>query len=349
MKKIQNFYLFSYRLVGFVFLIGLISSILWYGFSILFFLSNSSWSVPMVLSPDQEKVMTHLEHVLILEHDIRKDSAELTSFQQDIKHKRHLLKTTEKLVDRFTQSMSTQSNQYSKNSILFKRLSQEKSANVVELNSLMTQIQTREQVTDQELKNGLITKQEALAAHLSLSKVRSDLVDAKLSMHELRERAHDFADAAGTLSGYANNLQSIDKVVKRAELESQKTQLESDIFSLNVRTNQLHKSITEKQRVIALMKNSPYIRATHSLTTVAFAPYSNLKNIEIGDAVYSCYLEMILCYKSGYVSELYSAEEYSKHPIFKSDIKGQLVGIKFKQSADGQKKLLFLKSKPLLL
>ena len=272
-KNIQSFYLYSYRLIGFVFLTGLISSILWYGFCILFFIANSSWSVPLILSPNQEKVMMHLEHVLALEHERTKNVAELTAFEQALGHKKTLLDGAQKLQVRIEKSMLLQSQQYAKSSRILYKLSQEKTITVAEFNQLLSKIKNRETVTDKELKIGLITKQEALAAHLISSKIRSDLVDAKASMHDLNRRALDFSNAASTLSGSASNLLAMDKVIRKVELENQIAQFKSDIFSLTISVARLKENIKEINQVIALMTNSPYILATKVPTTVAFVPY----------------------------------------------------------------------------
>ena len=349
MKKIQNFYLQSYRLIGFIFLVGLISSILWYAFSMLFFIANSSWSVPLILSQNQEKVMMHLEHVIGLEHEVNKSIAELTAFKQALDHKKILLNVAQKLQLRVNQSMVLQSQQYTKNSETLDQLSKEKRASVVELKQLLSKINYRESIIEKELKLGLITQQEALAARLMSNKIRSDLVDAKAIIYDLSRRSLAFSNAASTLNGSATNLLAMSKVVKKVELENQIAQIKSDIFSLTVSTERLRANIKEKNKVLALMTNSPYILATKVPTTVAFVPYRNLAHAKVGAPVYSCWLDMVLCYQSGYVSRVYKAEEYFKHPIFKSDIKGQLIGIVFNHEIDGQKKLLFLNSKPLLL
>ena len=349
MKKIQNYYLYSYRLVGFVFLTGLILSILWYGFSMLFFIGNRTWSVPMILSPNQEKVMAHLEHVIVFEHEVAKNKAELRAAEQVLHHKKTLLKNHQQLLERVNQSMLYQSLQYSKESIKFKNLSEERANNIRQLRELNAGISNEEKAIEQELKLGLITKQEALLAHVAWNKLASNLLDSKTHMHDLEQRAKDYADAAKTLNGSGNHLTSMNKVIKKVELEGQLAELNSDIFSLQISTQQLKKNIDKKKHVLQFMKNSPYILATKKETTVAFVPYVNLHTVTIGAPVFSCYLDMIFCYKSGYISGVYNAEEYSKHPIFKSDVKGQFIAIHFNSATDGQKKLLFINSKPLFI
>jgi ferritin-like metal-binding protein YciE len=349
MKKIQSFYLYSYRFIGFIFLVGLITSIIWYGFSIVFFIGNSSWSVPLILSPHQEKVMSHLEHVLSLEHEVSRNTAELTAAKQALKHKQSLLKLDNELKLRMIQSMASQSEQYEESSQIFNKLSHEKKTTIEELKQLAEEVAHKESVVDKELEAGLITEQEALAAHLTGSKIRSGLLDAEASVEELSQRAVDLANAANTLNGSASNLMAMDKVIKKTELENQIAQIKSDIFSLKVSIADLEKNVSKKKEVLKVLTNSPYILATRASTTVAFVPYRNLAQVKVGAPVYSCLLDMLFCHQSGRVSRVYKAEEYSKHPIFKSDMKGQFIGIEFKQRADGQKKLLFLNSKPLFV
>lgn len=349
MKKIQNYYLYSYRLVGFVFLTGLIISILWYGFTMLFFIGNSSWSVPMILSPNQEKVMAHLEHVLVFEHEVTKNRAELRSAEQVLRNKKSLLVDNQQLLERINQSMHYQSLQNSKESHAFKKLSEERTSTVNQLSLLNAGLLNEEELIEQELKLGLITKQEALLAHITRNKLASNLIDAKTRMYDLKKRAKDYAEAAKTLNGSGNHLASMNKVIKKVELEGHIAELKSDIFSLHISTKQLKNNIEKKLRVLRFMKNSPYILATKKETTVAFIPYANVHKVTIGSPVFSCHLDMLFCYKSGHISGIYTAEEYSKHPIFKSDVKGQFIAIHFNSAADAQKKLLFIHSKPLLI
>ena len=329
MKRIQRFYLYSYRMIGFIFLVGLISSILWYGFTLLFYMGSSSWAVPTILSPNQERVINHLEHVLVLEDHLTKDIAELKTIKQSLSHKKTLLNIANELQLRVQKTLVSQSKQYEKNSRIFKELGKEKKATVSELMLLASKIEGREATIDKELKVGLITKEEALAAHLVSNKIRSELVDAKAHMQDLRQRSLDFSNAANTLNGSADNMVAMYKVVKKIELENQIAQLKSDIFSLDITVEQLRKNISKKTKAIHLIKKSPYIRAIKKLTTVAFVPYLNLKHVSAGSPIYSCYLDMIFCYQSGQVTHVYKAEEYFPHPIFKSEIKGQLIGIKF--------------------
>lgn len=349
MKRIQNFYLFSYRLTGFIFLSGLIASILWYGFTVVFFICSSSWSVPMILSPNQEKVMSHLEHLLNIEQQLSKNQVELKSAQEALLEKKHMLHNSKDLELRVQDSMVSQSVLYLKNALVLNEITKEKKHNLDKLNKLTREIKAKEAILDEELKLGLITRQDALSQQISLNNLRTTLIDSKTKVHELTEQARHFSSAANTLTGKGNNLLAMHKVVKKAELERQISELKIDTYALTATIKELKTNIDKRKKALALMQKSPYILATKGMTTVAFVPYGNLKRVKIGNPVYSCYLDMIFCYKAGTVTSVYRAEEYGVHPIFKSETKGQFIGIAFYNKVDAQKKLLFLNSKPLFV
>lgn len=350
MKRIQNFYLYSYRLTGFIFLSGLISSILWYGFSMIFFIASTSWSVPLILSPHQEKVMTHLEHLLNIEQQFSKNTAELKAAQKALIDKSEILKNALLLENRVQESMVAQAVQYAKNSLVLDKFNQEKKQTIDRMNNLLMEIQNKEQLINKELKMGLITKQEALSQQIYLSNLHTSLIDSKSRAHELEQKSIDFANASTTLNGdSANNLVAMHKVIKKVELDRQVAELKIDTYALQSKIKELKFTIHKLQVALDIMKKSPYILATKGAQTVAFIPYANLKNVRNGSPVYSCYFDMIFCYKAGHVTEVYKGEEYGRHPIFKSDTKGRFIGIKFNSKADAQKKLVFLNSKPLIV
>lgn len=349
MKRLQSFYLYSYRLTGFIFLLGLIVSILWYGFSILFFSASTSWSVPLILSPNQEKVITHLEHMLNFEHQLTEDITQLKTAKIALETKLLLLKKTNILHQRFTESILAQTKRYTNKSESLQQLTLEKNETIENINSLASQIKHREMSIAQELQSGLITKQEALKERLSITSLHNHLIDAKARSHELNQRAIDFANAADTLDGAASSLFALQNVVKKNELDIQIAELKIDTYSLKVTIEHLERVIKTRQDALEKMRRSPYILAINQSTWVAFVPYTNLHSVTPGSPVYSCYLDMIFCYKSGVVTDLYSAEEYGKHPIFKSEVKGQLIRIAYIDEKDARKKLLFINSKPLMI
>ena len=57
---------------------------------------------------------------------------------------------------------------------------------------------------------------------------------------------------------------------------------------------------------------------------------------------------MIFCAQSGQITRVYEAEEYARHPMFKTDLKGRFVGVSFDEEKDAQKDIAFIDHRPLL-
>ena len=346
-KKLQNFYLQAYRLVGFICLMGLITSILWYGFSIIFFSISSRWALPLILSPNQEKVIVHSEHMLNLEHQLAQEQAELKTATKAYRSNVLVLKKFNALQARFKESMRTQSLRDANKSKTLQQLNMEKQSSVSELKRLALESEKKNRMIEDELKLGLITRQEALTEQILLSNLRNYLIDSRASAYALKQQSISLAQASKTLTGVSNDLYALQDVLKKNELDVKRSELKITIYSLQVTMAHLKKDIKKRQKALIKMRKSPYILATKRPTTVAFIPYRHLKHAQVGSHVYSCYFDMLFCYRSGYVAEAYSAEEYGKHPLFKSETKGALIRVVYNNEHDAHKKLVFLKSKPL--
>jgi hypothetical protein len=96
-------------------------------------------------------------------------------------------------------------------------------------------------------------------------------------------------------------------------------------------------------------KSSPYFLALRAPVTVLFIPYDNLKNAKVGAPVYDCLLQVIICTKVGSIAKVYDAEEYARHPLFKTDIKGRFAEATFTNIEAAKSNVLFINGKPLLI
>ena len=77
--------------------------------------------------------------------------------------------------------------------------------------------------------------------------------------------------------------------------------------------------------------------------------YDNLASAKPGGPVFDCYLQVIVCRQVGTMTQVYDAEQYARHPFFKTDIKGKFVEIRFTSTESSESSILFLGHKPLLL
>lgn len=349
MKRVQNIYLYFYRVIGFIFIVGLICAILWYSLSILFFSFSNTWSVPIVLSPSQEKVIGHLTRVSAFEQELRKNKIDLNTAREEYSKKNILLQNAELLQPRLDNSILVQAKRYSDASAQLKELTKERQKNISELSALSKKNQGKKASIDKELSAGIITKHEANEQKLMLNNLNSGLIDAKAQLTDLLLNAEELSSAAKTLNGSFGNIDAINNIVRKVDLNVQIEGLRSELFKLDATIETLESVIEESDRVLQILKNSPYFLATKEATHVAFVPYDNRTNAKAGERVYSCYLRMILCYRAGTIIQVYEAEEYGKHPVFQTALKGIFLGVEFKDPDDAKKDLLFIGSRPFII
>ena len=288
-----------------------------------------------------------MEHMLNLEHQLAQEQAELKTAIKGYRSNVLVLKKFNTLQTRFKESLQIQSLRDANKSKILHQLNMEKQSSVTELQRLALENEKKNRMIEEELKLGLITRQEALTERVLLSNLRNYVIDSRASAYALKQQSINLAHASKTLNGASNDLYALQDVLKENELDVKRAELKTTIYSLHVTMEHLKKDIKKRQRALVKMRKSPYILATKRPTTVAFIPYRHLKHAQVGSYVYSCYFDMMFCYRSGYVAEAYSAEEYGKHPLFKSETKGVLIRVVYNNEHDAHKRLLFLKSKPL--
>ena len=346
--KLQNIYLHLYRIIGFIFLAGLVCAILWYALSVLFFSSNSNWSIPLVLSPTQDKVIGHLSQVSSFEQNLSKQKIELMTNAEELKSKEALLESTMGLNERLSQSMNAQAQRYAHAGQDMAAVLNEKQNAFLSNKGNLNAAQASLKNIDRELRLGLITKQQAASQRLSLYALSSTMINDKAQIQQLKTQTGEMASAANTLSGGDSNLAAIVSVSQGAELNIKLVQLKNDILKLKASNADLEKNIASSDKTLEGLKDSPYLLAIRHPTNVIFVPYENMGDVHEGAPIYTCYLKMIFCAQSGQITRVYEAEEYARHPMFKTDLKGRFVGVNFEEEKDAQKDIAFIDHRPLL-
>jgi hypothetical protein len=203
---------------------------------------------------------------------------------------------------------------------------------------------------DAELAAGLITKDEAMARRLTLQTAVNSVTDSQISEIALREQARQSAAASNTLGrAGASSLIALQSVQSIAQLRILRAQTAIDAETARQTIEQLGQSVAEAERVLAIARQSPYYAALTSRVPVVFVQYDNLKSAVPGAPVYDCYLQVIACRQVGTMTQVYDAEQYARHPLFKTDIKGRFVGIRLTEPDSSESSILFLDHKPLFL
>lgn len=348
--NIKKYVLLAYRNISFLALIGLFLGIIWYAVGFILMSGGlSNWSVPIVLSPTQERVLSFQPLVVNLEANYLKQKVELATANSKIDLGMIELKRINSLLDRINKAQKIESNALTLTNKNLSGLIANKSKNIEDTDKLIKDISELLNMVDEEEKAYLITKDQAAQRRISLRNTLNQATDAKLQYLNASELDRQYNTAAGTLRGGNTSLQALQSLQSEQSLRMMGTQLEIEIESSILAATALVKNISELERVLNTAKESPQYRALRHSVNVLFAPYTSLEGVKIKDNIYECYFMYILCRKVGTVKKIYTAEEYARHPFLKTDLKGHLVEVEYSYPEAAMSQVIFIKNKPLLI
>jgi hypothetical protein len=349
-KNIQNFLISFYRAAAIGILTVIIGGVLSYLFLLTFYFINNSWGTPQILSPTQEHVLAFQPQIAALESNLLKQRVDLASAENKyfVGIKQQL--DIQKFLIRAKTAQEEESRSLASVSEAFNNVSRDKSSDIRANEATLKAITEVSKGIDSELQAGLITKDQAQSRRLMLLSAGISLSDAKIQAVTLQEQSRVARDASSTLTGKSSSsLQAMRSVQEQVQLRTMLSQIEVDTETAKQAIEQLNQSMAENLRVLTVAKTSPYYLALRNPLVVLFVPYKNMSNAKIGSTIYDCYLQVIACHKVGTVEAIYDAEETSRHPLFKNDIKGRLVGIKLDNLRYAETGIVFIGGKPLLL
>lgn len=349
MKKIYDFYLLIYRAFGFIFLIGIIISAFFYAFSLVFFVFNKSWAIPIVLSPSQKEVLSYRAQSINLLNKLDENKIKLLNAEEKLKRNVKLLDSSRVLKNRILATMNNQSKRYLNEKKKIEKITVNQNENIQKNKKVQEQLKNINSTLNEELENGLITKDTATVRIKELSTFDTLNTREELDLAKTKQQINELETNARTLQGDSTNFNSINPTLSLAEIDKLINDLEVENLSLEQTLISLEDSNQEAERMLNVMKDSPYYIAQEKPVSLSFTPYENIKSIKENDKVYTCYLQMIFCREAGTVEKIYSSEEYTMHPIFKTNIKGKFISINFKNKKDSESELVFIGGKPLLL
>lgn len=349
-KRFQKYIIASYRIMMTSVLVLLVVGAFSYLFLMLFYTIDRNWAAPLVLSPTQEKVLAYQPQVSAMEGARLKDKVDLTTAEQKYRAVTTQIIMIKTLIAQFDAASSHESNELATTAVMIQDILKEKKKNDSATARVVADMQPMLVSVDEELADGLITKSEASTRRMNMQTSIDSLTDARASEVELAEQRRAAGDASQTLgSAHALSLLALQSVANEGQLKIALVQAQVDAQTARLSVEQLQATMRDADRVLAIAKQSPYYLALTQRVPVAFMPYDNLSSAAPGAAVYDCYLEIVLCHQVGAVLQVYEAEEYTHTPLFKADVKGKIVGVRFSDPKASESALLFIGHKPLLL
>jgi hypothetical protein len=95
-------------------------------------------------------------------------------------------------------------------------------------------------------------------------------------------------------------------------------------------------------RLLESIRGEPYLKATQSRLTVAFAPYSNLPRAREGQPVFACAWVFVWCHEVGSVKSIIPGEILMPHPARHEQLRGVMLELALTEGDAAKEQLLQL-------
>lgn len=329
-----------YRIFAIVTLYAVLLGVLSYGFVMGFYAINASWAAPVILSPSDDKSLDFTEKLVTSRQTLEQINVDKKRLEGSVdemnRHRAALLALEPELKAAIVREKKH--NLAAGPQLL--ELDKQKQADNAKTKAVIAQVKEVETAIDRDLAAGLITKGDAATQRAALNQAQSSYTDSKISEVLLTD---------SILEKTTTDTKSLDVLDKQAELISEIAQLD---IAIGVAQKQLHEEnqqIDRLRQALATAKQTPYylIVSGDSSVNFAFVPYDNQRSVSAGNAIYDCYLNMLVCKRVGTVKQVFAGEEHATHPIFRTDIRGFLIQMQLDHPESAKSKTVFLKSKPL--
>jgi len=345
-KKFAKWVVSAYRLLGFVILTIIVVVLVGYIATTAFFYVSNSWTVPMAVSPQDEKVVA-------LQAQVAEQMNTRDRLADEINQADRSIASQQQFQAEFAKAIKSDLDGQNKALGKIKALASAASATRAQIRAQSSAYAaaSNRRMAD-EYKAGLIDRNSMLSGKFQVAQISSSNLGLAERQAEYETRAAELEQNAKSLDALLANVAGDDtalsyEVLKiKQELEASRLELAKMVENRNT----LKSSLDRQDKLIASLEGSAYLRAIKDKATVTFVPYSNLSEVKQGEKLYACKLGMIVCFEVGEVMAVLPGEVQFKHPHKDKQLRGQMVEVKL--NADdvdaAEEDVLFVGGKPLL-
>ncbi len=318
--NLKHIYLKIYRVFGFTFLVSLTAAIVLYAGLMIFFLFNSSWVAPAVLSPTSDRMLQFsAAYQTAIQNQVTLQALESqTKREADLAHDN--AQRLRRLQEKFLKYNAG-------TAVLVARRQQD----LEDSDQLSTGLDDYKNEAQQDLKAGLITKAEEIQLLSYIQIFHNEVATGSLNLGTTRMTI-------------ANN---------EVQLLQQLAQTESDEKTKQEAHDAAKKSLALASKLLDNLERSSYRQALNNGANLAFVPYENMKAVKPGTPIYDCYLLIAACHQVGVVDKIYEDEQVTEFPIFNirfsRTIRGVFLSMKMDSPESMGSSLFFAGGKPLFL
>lgn len=328
-----------YRLVSMFSLYGILAGILWFGILFVFFFGSSSWVAPFAVNPSDVQVLAITAQVTNSQAAIDTLQLDAKSSTENLNFSKSQLKGLLALDKDLHSKVSQQTKEWVGAASNLSAYDVEAKDNIAMVQKDVAHNEEMKALIQNDLKAGLITKEDALSSFSYIDMLAINMTAAKVAENDIQDsiRQHKMSDLTSlTIEG------------QHVSLEFQISQLLTAI-----RTDEQHllsdaQTIATIKRAADVAKQSPFYRAvTGENVKLGIVPYDPKNALKVGSPVYSCWLGISLCTQVGKVAAVYQNEQVFENPLTKVNTRGYVVQLDVTDEAMRSKSLI-VSHKPLL-
>jgi len=336
-----------YKLLGFGILSIIVFVLIGYIANTAFFYLSSSWVVPMVVAPTDEKVVSLQAQLAEQQNTRDRINDELNQAERSIAAQQAFQLEFAKAIKSDLEGRKAALGRVRElaNTAAATR------AAIKHQNSAYASASRRRM--QQEYAAGLIDRNAMLSGKFQLAQITSSNLSLAERQAEFETRASELEAETRSLDAILANVDGTDTALSYEVLRIKQEYAASRLdLAKSIETrNTLRSSLGRQDKIVTSLKRSAYLRAVADGASVAFVPYGNLSHVDKGTDVYACKLGMVFCYHVGEVLEVLPGEVQFKHPHRDRMLRGQMVEMKLDEddadAAAGD--VLFVGGKPLLI
>jgi hypothetical protein len=334
--------LFLYHMSGTLLLYGVLLWTLWFCGKLLFYVSNTSWIVPTVITKEDpavldvaQKLITTRQALDALNLDVAKNKAAIDEMKA---HRRQLSLLYPKLVT----AIRTETSANSSNGRRLSNLDARAIAKDEKLSQAVEEANSVSQQIDEDLSVGLITKADAVVKKEQIAQESASALDNQINEVLLKDQI---------LQKTTTGTQTIDVLDKRAELYSQIATLDISIDAAQRQLDADCSQISQLGQALRLVNNTPYAAVLNGGQTFAFVPYAD-GAVDPGTPIFSCSMDFMFCHSVGKIARVFSDEVREPNPVsipmLSTTIRGVVAEIQLDDSSVVKSETLFLHRPPLI-
>ncbi|MBL8606366.1 MAG: hypothetical protein JNL38_03560 [Myxococcales bacterium] len=360
----------SYKVAGFVILLGILGGLFSYVVMTLFYYGSSSWIAPVILSPGDRRVL-ELTAQLAQQQGMRDTlAAQRLDMATRLKDAERTAVAEEEFQRGFARAL--EADVADRKTSLAKLHALRKSyastgQEIAAANGSFSDL-SKDRLTEMYAAH-LISKDDMIKGNLQIA----ELANVNLGLSErgtmLDDQVSSLGRQAGALSLFSDTLRTPTQVgslpstadsakVSRDALTAWREYELSVLAGQRARDAQaalkegiasIDGNLARYDAIIAAIKETPHLKASDHHLSIAFVPYDNMANAKPGSAIYACRLNIVVCRRVGKVGKALDGEVTGAHPLQKMDLRGQMVGLELDDIHSAQEPVLHVGRAPFLL